>query len=95
MSQTQPGMTRVTVGVTTTGPDIDALVFRVTIVPEGTSGSVKAHAGIFSTGNVPPGEHLVRLTDLPPRCAVQGPSERSITSSIRRPVLVRYEVVCR
>lgn len=94
MSQTQPGMTRVTVGVTTTGSDADGLTFRVVIEPEGVSGPVKSHAGIFSTGNIPPGEHVVRLTDVPGRCRIQGSSERRIISTTARPTLVRYEVVC-
>lgn len=94
MSRTQPGMTRVTVGVTTTGPGADNLTFGVVIDPERVSGPVKSHAGIFTTGNIPPGEHVVRLTDVPERCRIQGSAERRITSTTARPVLIRYEVVC-
>jgi hypothetical protein len=88
-------MTRVTVGVTTTGPGANDLTFRVVIDPQGIGGPIKSHAGIFTTGNVPPGEHLVRLVDLPDRCTIQGSSDRKITSSAQRPSLVRYEVTCR
>jgi hypothetical protein len=84
----------VTVGVTTTGADIDNLVFRVDIAPAGAGGPVRADAGVFTARNVPAGEHVVRLTGLPDRCRVDGGADRAITVSDRRSAVVRFVVDC-
>ena len=70
------------------------MTFRVTVDPAGLSGSVRADVGVFTKSNVAPGDHVVRLLDVPARCRVDG-AERSITlSQQRRSAVVRFHVVC-
>jgi hypothetical protein len=88
------GSGRVTVGVTTTGAGKEALKFTVAIEPAGIVGSIKADAGVFSAAVVPVGAHVVRLTDLPARCRVDGGPERAITVSARRSATLRFAVNC-
>jgi hypothetical protein len=85
----------VTVGVTTNGDAITALRFRVTIEPAGISETVRADAGVVTRSDVPPGDHVVRLLELPERCRVDGAAERTITiSPQRRSAVLRFHVVC-
>jgi hypothetical protein len=91
----RPDTGTVTVGVTTSGSDVSAITFRVTVETAGISGSVKADAGVFTRSEVPSGDHVVRLLDLPARCRVEGPAERTITiSQARRSAALRFHVVC-
>jgi hypothetical protein len=91
----RPDTGTVTVGVTTSGSDVSAITFRVTVEPAGISGSVKADAGVFTRSEVPSGDHVVRLLDLPARCRVEGAAERTITiSQARRSAALRFHVVC-
>ena len=92
----RPDTGTVTVGVTTRGSDVSAITFRVTVEPAGISGSVKADAGVFTRSEVPSGDHVVRLLDLPARCRVEGAAERTVTiSQARRSAALRFHVVCR
>jgi hypothetical protein len=85
----------VTVGVTASGPGVAAMTFRVTVDPAGLSGSVRADVGVFTKSNVAPGDHVVRLLDVPARCRVDDGAERTITlSQQRRSAVVRFHVVC-
>jgi hypothetical protein len=89
------GTGTVTVGVTTSGDAVRGLTFRVTIEPAGVSGTVSADAGVLTRSDIPTGDHVVRLLDLPERCRVDGPAERTIT--IPPPggsAVVRFQVVC-
>jgi hypothetical protein len=91
-----PDTGTVTVGVTTSGSDVSAMTFRVTVEPAGVSGTVKADAGVFTRSDVPSGDHVVRLLDLPARCRVEGAAERTITiSQARRSAALRFHVACR
>jgi hypothetical protein len=84
----------VTVGVTTSGSGVSAMSFRVTVEPAGITGTVRADAGVL-TRDLPPGDHVVRLLDLPARCRVDGAAERTITiSKARRSAALRFHVVC-
>lgn len=84
-----------TVGVTTTGGPASSPRYRVTIEPAGIVGSLKAQAGVFTTSAIPPGEHVVRLVDVPAVCRVDGGTERKITISEEQPsVVLRFEVRC-
>jgi hypothetical protein len=93
-ANTGPETGTVTVGVTTQGTGIQSLRFRVDISPGGTGGPIKADAGVFTARNTPAGEHIVRLTDLPARCAVNDGAERKITISEQRSATVRFIVKC-
>ena len=93
-ANTGPETGTVTVGVTTQGNGIESLRFRVDITPGGTGGPIKADAGVFTARNTPAGEHVVRLTDVPPRCAVDGGTERKITVAEQRSATVRFVVKC-
>lgn len=85
----------VTVGVTTSGDAIGGLTFRVTIEPAGISGSISADAGVLTRSDVPPGDHIVRLLDLPSRCRVDGAAERTITIPPQGgSAVLRFHVVC-
>jgi hypothetical protein len=85
----------VTVGVTTSGSGVSALTFRVTVEPAGISETVKADTGVLTRSNIPDGNHVVRLLDLPARCRVDGAAERPITiSPARRSAALRFHVVC-
>jgi hypothetical protein len=90
-----PGSGRVTVGVTSSGPDVRAMTFKVSIEPAGIGGPISADAGIFTAPDTPAGDHVVRLTGLPGRCRLDGDSERKISVSARRSATVRFVVVCR
>jgi hypothetical protein len=93
--QQRPERGRVAVGVTTTGGAASTLTFRVTIEPAGLSGAVKAEAGVFTSGEVPYGDHLVRLVDVPSGCRVDGGAERKISVSEQQPsTALRFTVRC-
>ena len=97
-STSQPAAARgtVTVGVTTTGSaSARANTFRVTIEPAGMTGTVKADAGVFSRGGIPPGDQVVRLLDVPAGCQVEGGAERRISIAARASAVVRFAVQCR
>ncbi len=94
-SQQRPDTGTVTVGVTTSGSGVSTMTFRVTVEPAGVSGTVSADAGVFTRSGVPAGDHVVRLLDLPARCRVEGPAERTVTiSQARRSAALRFHVVC-
>ena len=93
-ANTGPETGTVTVGVTTQGSAIESLRFNVDISPAGTGGPIKADAGVFIARNTPAGEHVVRLTDLPARCSVDGGAERKISVSEQRSATVRFVVKC-
>lgn len=85
----------VTVGVTTSGAAVGGLTFRVTIEPAGISGTVSADAGVLTRSDVPPGDHVVRLLDVPSRCRVDGAAERPITVPPQGgSAVLRFHVVC-
>jgi hypothetical protein len=85
----------VTVGVTTSGEAVAGLTFRVTIEPAGIDGTVRADAGVLTRSDVPPGDHLVRLLDVPSRCRVDGAAERTITIPPQGgSAVLRFQVVC-
>jgi hypothetical protein len=96
-STSQPRTERgtLTVGVTTTGAPANTLTFRVTIEPAGIEGPVKADAGVFTRGSVPPGTHTVRLLDVPAACRVEGGTERTVSIAARGSAVVRFAVQCR
>jgi hypothetical protein len=86
----------VTVGVTTTGAaSAKALTFRVSIEPAGVDGTVRANAGVFTRSSIPPGDHVVRLLDVPASCTVAGSGERRISVAARGSAIVRFAVQCR
>jgi hypothetical protein len=85
-----------TVGVTTSGGSSSTLTFRVSVEPAGISGSVKADAGVFTTDDVPFGEQVVRLLELPGGCRVENGAERKISvSEQRRFAVLRFDVRCK
>jgi hypothetical protein len=93
--QQRPGPGRVTVGVRATGASASNLTFNVVVESTGIAGSVKADSGVFTSGDVPFGTHVVRLTGVPGRCRVQDGAERTITiSEQRRAVVLRFDVRC-
>ena len=93
--QQRPGMGRVTIGVRTTGAAAPTLTFRVTIEPAGISGTVKADAGVFTNDDIPTGDHVIRLGDVPGRCHIEGGPERKISvTPQRRSVVLRFDVNC-
>src|SRR4051812_34417838 len=57
--QALPAMGTVTVGVTSRGPGVSAMVFHVSIEPGGFDGTVKGDVGVFTARDVPPGSHVV------------------------------------
>ena len=84
-----------TVGVTTTGGSPSSLTFRVVVQPAGISGNVKADAGVFTSDDVPFGEQVVRLVDLPGSCRVENGAERKISvTEQRRFAVLRFDVRC-
>lgn len=93
-ANTGPETGTVTVGVSTQGSGIQGLTFNVDISPAGTGGPIKADAGVFTARNTPAGEHLVRVTDVPARCTVDGGPDRKVTVSAQRSATVRFVVKC-
>lgn len=93
--QSLPASGRVTVGVTSRGPGVDTMTFTVSIEPAGLDGAVTAAVGVFTAENIPAGNHVVRLKNLPDRCRVDGEPARAISVSARRSAIVRFVVVCR
>jgi hypothetical protein len=91
--QSLPESGRVTVGVTSRGPGVETMTFAVSIEPAGVRGSVKGDVGVF-TADTPAGSHVVRLTDLPARCRIDGNPERRISVSDGRSTTIRFVVVC-
>lgn len=89
-----PTSGRVTVGVTSRGPGVNAMTFTVSIEPAGVEGAVKGDIGIFTADDTPAGNHVVRLKDLPGRCRVDGETERKITVAAGRSTTVRFVVTC-
>jgi hypothetical protein len=93
--QPRPAGGTVTVGVTASGPVVSALRVRVSIDPAGISEIIKADRGVLTRRDVPLGEHVVRVVDLPAPCRIDGPAERTITLSPRAPsAVLRFHVVC-
>jgi hypothetical protein len=93
--QQRPDGGTITIGVTASGKDVARMTFRVTVEPAGISASVRADSGVLTRSDVPPGDHVVRLLDLPARCRVDGSPERTITiSQQRRSAVLRFHVVC-
>jgi hypothetical protein len=85
----------VTVGVTTAGRAASATRVRVTIDPAGISESLSTDAGVFTARDVPAGDHVVRLREVPAECRVDGPAERRVTISPQlRSAAVRFHLVC-
>jgi hypothetical protein len=68
--------------------------FAVAIEPAGRGGRIKADAGVFSAPDLPAGDYIVRLDDMPDRCRVKGGVERKISVSPRRSASVRFDVIC-
>lgn len=92
----RPGRGSLTVGVTTSGGSPSTLTFKVSIDPAGIVGAVKADAGVFTSDDVPFGEHVVRLIDLPGSCRVENGAERKITlAEQKRFAVLRFDVRCR
>jgi hypothetical protein len=92
--KSQPASGRVTVGVTSRGPGVEAMTFTVSIEPAGVNGSVKGDIGIFTADDTPVGNHVVRLKNLPDGCRVDGNSEHKITVAAGRSTTVRFVVIC-
>jgi hypothetical protein len=93
--QQAPAGGSLTVGVTTTGAAAADVRYRLTIEPAGIVGTLKAQAGVFTTDALSPGEHVVRLAEVPAACRVDGGTERRITiSDERRFVVIRFDVRC-
>jgi hypothetical protein len=91
----RPATGGLTVGVTTTGGAVSSMTFRVTIEPANLSRPVKADAGVITSDDIPFGEHVVRLIEVPASCRVDGGAERKVTiSENNRIVVVRFEVRC-
>src|SRR4029453_9744599 len=94
-NQQRPVRGRVAIGVRTTGDIASSLTFRVLIEPAGVTGTVKADVGVFTSADVPYGDHVVRLVDVPPQCRVDGGAERKISlSEDRRSTALRFDVHC-
>ena len=91
----RPAQGRLTIGVTTTGDLAPSLTFRIAIEPAGLTGSVKADVGVFTSSDVPYGDHVVRLVDVPAQCRIEGGAERKISlSEERRSTALRFSVHC-
>jgi len=70
------------------------MTFTVAIEPAGLKGSVKGDVGVFTADDTPEGSQVVRLTNLPGRCRVDGDPERKIIVRAGRSTTVRFLVVC-
>jgi len=92
--QSLPATGSVTVGVTSRGPGVEKMAFGVSIEPGGINGAVKGDVGIFTARNVPPGDHVVRMKDLPRACQVDGMAEQTVRVSPGRSTAVRFVVMC-
>ena len=55
---------------------------------------VKGDVGIFTARNVPPGNHVVRMKDLPRECQVEGAAEQTVRVSPGRSIAVRFVITC-
>jgi hypothetical protein len=93
-ARSQPASGRVTVGLTSRGPGVEAMTFTVAIEPAGVEGSIKGDVGVFTADDTPAGGHVVRLKNLPGRCRVEGDPERRIVVNAGRSTTVRLVVVC-
>jgi hypothetical protein len=93
--QRPPAPGTITVGVTTSGHGLPASMYTVTIEPGAMRGRVHADTGVFTRSDVPAGDYVVRLLDVPAHCRVDGGVERPITvSQQRRSAVLRFKVVC-
>jgi hypothetical protein len=70
------------------------MTFTVSIEPAGLNGSVKGDVGVFTADDTPAGSQVVRLTNLPGRCRVDGDPERQIIVAAGRSTTVQFLVVC-
>jgi hypothetical protein len=85
----------VTVGVTAKGTAVSTMRFTVTIEPAGIRQAVNADAGVLTRSDVPFGDHVVRLLDVPAQCRIDGAAERTITISREHlSAVLRFHVVC-
>lgn len=89
-----PQQGQLTVGVSSSGPGIAALRFRVTVEPAGIDRPINADAGIFTTSTAPAGDHIVGLRDLPARCRIEGAALRDVRVGPARHPVVRFVVSC-
>jgi hypothetical protein len=70
------------------------MTVRVSIEPAGVVGSIKGDVGVFTAGDIPGGNHVVGVKDLPARCRVDGDAERRISVSAGRSTTVRFVILC-
>jgi len=92
--QSVPETGSVTVGVTSRGPRVETMVFGVSIEPEGIDGTVNGDVGIFTARNVPAGNHVVLMKDLPRGCRVEGDAQRTVRVTPRGSTAVRFVIAC-
>ena len=89
-----PATGTVTVGITSRGPGVETMAFGVSIEPGGITGAVKGDVGIFTARSVPPGNHIVRMKDLPRQCQVEGAAEQTVRVAPGRSIAVRFVITC-
>ena len=90
--ETEPRGGTVTVGVTTTGPGLKGLTFRLKLAEDVVVKTIDADAGVAS---FPIGAGQLQLIlEVPGRCRVEGGPERKIVVVEKSVTPVRYTVIC-
>ena len=88
-----PGST-LTVGISSSGPNLAGLEFTIDVDDGRVRQSVKADGGLFTSTDLPAGDHTIRLLNLPDRCRIEGSPVRRVTLSPLRTTAVRFSVRC-
>jgi hypothetical protein len=89
-----------TIGISTSGPNVSALTFPVEITgtrPDAEpaqSERVKADGGVATFRDLSGGPYVARLS-LPKNCEAAGGASRQLTIAPRRTTAVRFVVTCR
>ena len=90
--ETEPRGGTVTVGVTTTGPGLKGLTFRLKLAEDVVVKTIDADAGVASF-QIGAGQHRLTL-EVPVRCRVEGGPERRVEVVEKGVTPIRYTVIC-
>jgi hypothetical protein len=77
------------------GPKVDQLQLEIDIDSGSTRGPIAANNGSFIMRNVSRGDHVVRLTNVPPECDVISGTEISANISGRDTSRIMFTMHCR
>jgi hypothetical protein len=88
-----PGGT-LTAGISSSGPQLAGLEFTIDVDDGRIRQPIKADGGLFTSNDLPAGDHTIRLLNVPDRCRIEGSPVRRVTLSRLRTTAVRFAVRC-